>query len=447
MRNAIAGLGFDQDAAMVVFPISNFLVGSDISAVEQAFDKFVDGLTSWEARAKATGLQEPARLNIDANGFEAALDKMNRQFLMNNWGDGLPLNAPSQERVDWILTGTELARDHLLGKVLPRGGITTVETLAISLAMAGGRPEYLPVLTAAMQAILDPALEHDKWQATSAATFPVVIVNGPIAKQIRVNSGFGLLGPDPQHPAGASIGRAIRLLLQNVGGALPGIGTMSMYGGMRTVNCVFAEDEDGLPPGWSTVAEDHLGLARGTNAVTVYVATGGSNIVRRGVGKEAPDEEALQGLRRVAGYLQTPNIHYAHGWAHGTPGALLMSRIVANQIAGLGWSKERIKQFLWDNSQLPSARVEEDGIRQWIEAAPDAETLAAMDRDPWPISRTPEQMILCVAGGHHPTHNFWLQANSRTVTGGAIALPGNWDMLVAQADEDLGMCEGGVCAI
>ena len=81
----------------------------------------------------------------------------------------------------------------------------------------------------------------------------MVIVNGPIAAQIRLNAGFGLLGPDPQHPAGASIGRALRLLPQNVGGALPGTGTMAMFGGMRYTNAVFAEDEDGLPAGWEPV--------------------------------------------------------------------------------------------------------------------------------------------------------------------------------------------------
>ena len=432
---------------MVVFPIDPFLVGSDISAIGNAFPRFIEGLTHWQPRSGDTGLNRPPPVAIQANGFEAALDRMNRQFLMNGWGDGLPLNAPSEERVGWILKGSDLPADQIIGKVMPRGGIATVETVAISLAMAGGRPEYLPILIAAMEAILDPDCEHDKWQATSGSTYPVVVVNGPIAKQIRLNSGFGLLGPDPHHPAGASIGRAIRLLLQNAGGALPGVGTMSMYSGMRYTNAVFAEDEDGLPPGWSTVAQDSFGLAKGTNAVTVFIATGASNVVRRGVGKEAPDEEALQSLHRVARYLRSPSAHYAHGWASGTPGGLLMSRTVAGQLAGLGWDKARIKRFLWETSQIPAAEVRETGLLQWIEAAPDADTVAAATSDPWPICRSPEQMILCVAGGHHPTHNFWMQGNTRKVTGGEIKLPRRWDTLVAEGDADLGACEDGVCAI
>jgi hypothetical protein len=211
VRNAFAGLGFDQDAPMVTFPIDAFLVGSDLTPMREKLHDFMDGLVSWEAKATHTGIQHPSMIHVEAHGYEAALDTMNRQFLTNTWGDGLPLNAPTEERVAWILKGTDQPCDQVIGKVMPQGGIATVETLAVSLAMAGGRPEYLPVLIASMEAILDPGLEHDKFQATSGSTFPVVIVNGPMAQQIRLNAGFGLLGPDPRHPAGASIGRALRL--------------------------------------------------------------------------------------------------------------------------------------------------------------------------------------------------------------------------------------------
>lgn len=431
---------------MVTFPIAPFLVGSDLTPIGEKLENFIAGLTSWKPRADKTGITTPPKLQIEANGFEAALDKMNRQFLSNMWGDGLPLNAPTEERVSWVLKGTDLPRDHVIGKVMPRGGIATVETIAVSLAMAGGRPEYLPVLIGAMTAILDPAMDHDKWQATSGSTYPVVIVNGPIAKQIRLNSGFGLLGPDPQHPAGASIGRAIRLLQQNAGGALPGVGTMSMYSGMRYTNAVFAEDEEGLPDGWVPVCTSRWGMAPGTNAVTVFVGTGATNIVRRGVGKETPEEEALQSLLRTAGVLGTPSVHYAGGWARGTPGGLLMSRVIARQLDGLGWTQEKIRTFLWENSKIPAEKVRSYGLRQWIEQADDDESIASKDMDPWPITRTPQQIIMAVAGGHHPTHNYWMQAWSRNLACAEIQLPAAWDNLIAEAEEDLG-ASGEYCAI
>lgn len=423
---------------MVTFPIEPFLVDSDLTPIKERLHEFVEGLVSWQPKTLKTGVYSPPLLHIDGDDHEAALDTMNHQFLMNTWGDGLPLNAPTEERLTWMLTGTDRPRQEVIGKIMPRGGITTVETVAVALAMAGGRPEYLSVLIAAVEAILDPGLEHDKFQATSGSTFPVVIVNGPIAEQIRLNSGFGLLGPDPQHPAGASIGRALRLLLQNVGGALPGVGTMAMFGGMRYTNAVFAEDEAGLPDGWDPVCTNQTGLAGGSNAVTVYVATGASNIMRRGVGKETLEEEGVQSLHRIAGYLGSPSAHYTHGWANGAPGALLMSRVVAKQLASMGWNKDSIKQFLWEQSRIPQTDVLETGLRQWIEAAPHPDTVASVNRDPWPITRTPEQIILCVAGGYHPTHAFWMQAMAPSVTCREITLPAAWDGLIAKAETSLG---------
>lgn len=446
VRNAFAGMGFDQDAPMVTFPIDPFLVGSDLTPIQAKLDDFVQGLVTWEPQAQQTGVQDPPKVQINAADYEAALDAMHRQFLINTWGDGLPLNAPTEARVAWVLRGTDRPRDAVVGKILPKGGIATVETLAVSLAMAGGRPEYLPVLLAAVEAILEPSLEHDKFQATSGSTFPVVMVNGPMAQQIRLNSGFGLLGPDPQHPAGASIGRALRLLLQNVGGALPGVGTMAMFGGMRYTNAVFAEDEAGLPEGWDPICTTQFGLPRGTNAVTVYVATGASNILRRGVGKEELEEEGVQSLLRVASYVGSASPHYTHGWAHGTPGALLMSRVVAKQLAGLGWTKASITQFIWEQARMSADRVRETGMRQWIDAAADPDTVASATMDPWPICRTPEQIILGVAGGYHPTHNFWMQAYAPQVASRQIALPAGWEALIAEADEALGAC-GEACAV
>lgn len=423
---------------MVTFPIAPFLVGSDLTPVQERLGAFIEGLTSWAPQTAQTGVQSPPMLSIADEAYEAALESMNHTFLRHNWGDGLPLYPPTEARVAHLLRGTDMPRQQVIGRIMPRGGIATVETLAIALAMAGGRPEYLPVLIAAVQALLDPGIEHDKIQATSGSTFPVVIVNGPIAQQIRLNCSFGLLGPDPRHPAGASIGRALRLLMQNVGGALPGIGTMAMFGGMRYTNAVFAEDEAGLPAGWQPVSTTHLQFPAGTNAVTVYVATGASNIMRRGVGKETPEDEGRQSLERVAGYLKSPSPHYTHSWAYGTPGALLMSRIVAQQLAGLGWTQASIKQYLWERARFSQQEIRDTGMLQWIRQAPLPETVASADMELWPITRTPEQIILCVAGGHHPTHNFWMQAYAPRIAGRRIALPAAWQALLQEADTALG---------
>ena len=268
-------------------------------------------------------------IRVQGTSVEDALTRANHLMLANRWGDGLPLWPPTRKRVDWILRGAAHARKRVLGTFPPRGGVTTVETCAIALAMAGGRPEYLPVLVGAVEAFLDAQSGSEQLQAASGSAFPAVIVNGPIGAQIRLNAGFGCLGPDPQRPAGASIGRALRLLQQNLGGALPGIGTMANYGGMRYTNVVFAEDEANLPPGWAPHATERHGFAPGTSSISLAFANGVINIRRRGAKKETPEEDALQGMYRMADFMRVPNVPGLSGYERGTPGILMIPGVVA----------------------------------------------------------------------------------------------------------------------
>jgi len=436
MKNAVSGVGLAPDAAMVTFPIPMFLPGADLSSLKARKREFYDGLTRWKSEfAQAAGSAK--LLAVEGASYEDALIKANNLLLTNLWGDGLPLWPATKERVDWILRGSALPRTHVLGKFPPRGGITTLETCAIALAMAGGRPEYLPVLTAAVEACLE-AEGFDQLQATSGGPFPAVIVNGPIAKQIRLNSGFGLLGPDPQRPAGASIGRALRLLQQNVGGALPGVGTMAIFGAMRYTNAVFAEDEEGLPPGWQTHATQRHGYAPGTNSVSVVFANGVTNVRRRGAKKETPEEDALNGMWRMADFMRAPNLAALAGWEKGTPGIMMLAPIVARRMAELGWTQNSIREFLWKNSRIPMDQMKRAGAPAWIDIDANPVTRASINLDPWPIYQKPDNIVLVVAGGGHPTHSYWLQAHSPTVEGRVIRTPETFEQLLAEADEDLG---------
>jgi len=439
MKNAVSGVGLAPDAAMVTFPIPLFLPGSDLTSLKERKREFYDGLTRWKSEFAQTA--GPAKmLAVEGASYEDALTKANSFLLTHLWGDGLPLWPATKERVDWILRGIALPRTHVLGKFPPRGGITTIETCAIALAMAGGRPEYLPVLVSAVDACL-AAEGFDQLQATSGGPFPAVIVNGPIAKQIRLNSGFGLLGPDPQRPAGASIGRALRLLQQNVGGALPGVGTMAIFGAMRYTNAVFAEDQEGLPPGWQPHATHRHGFTPGTNSVSVVFASGVTNVRRRGAKKESPEEDALNGMWRMADFMRTPNLAALAGWEKGTPGIMMLPPIVARRMAELGWTQNSIREFLWENSRIPMAQMRRAGAPAWIEIDANPATRASISLDPWPICMNPDNIVLLVAGGGHPTHSYWLQAHSPTVEGRVIRVPETFEQLLAEADRDLGRGE------
>ncbi|HEY9447885.1 MAG TPA: hypothetical protein VIQ62_12505, partial [Burkholderiales bacterium] len=183
MKNAVSGLGFAPDAAMVTFPIDMFLPGADLAPLAQRKHEFYDGLTRWQSDFAQPGEEASALVRVEGKTYEDALVKANYLCITNLWGDGLPLWPATRERVAWIMRGSVLPRTHVLGKFPPRGGITTVETCAIALAMAGGRPEYLPVLVAAVEAGLDPSSNLEQLQATSGGPFPVVVVNGPIGRE------------------------------------------------------------------------------------------------------------------------------------------------------------------------------------------------------------------------------------------------------------------------
>jgi hypothetical protein len=444
-RNAVAGLGLAPAGAMVTFPMPIFLPESDIAPVATRKQEFYEGLTRWQLDSAESAAERGSTIVLEATDYEQALVRFNHLALSNLWGDGLPLWMPTRERVQWILRGAASPESLVLGKMPPRGAIVTVHACAVALAMAGGRPEYLPVLLAAVDAFLDPATNSDQLQAASGSAFPVVIVNGPIGRQIRLNSGFGCLGPDPQHPAGASIGRALRLMQQNLGGALPGTGAMANYGGMRYTNAVFAEDEEGLPPGWLPHGTARHGFAPGTDSISLAFASGATNIRRRSAKKETAQEDALQGMHRMADFLRSPNLHCIPGWTNGTPGVLMIPNIVASRMAELGWTQDSMREFLWEHSKIPMAWLERSGSVSWIEADSNPVTRASLALDPWPIAEKPENLILTVAGGGHPTNSYWLQGYSPAVIGRRIALPDGYDQLLAEADRDLGSSQGA-CA-
>ncbi len=446
VKNAVSGLGLPGTMPIVAFPVDLFLPGSDLSLIATRKQEFYDGLTTWRSTANFLASDETPKIKVSGATYQEALTNANNLFLTNMWGDGLPIWPATEASVDWMLQGTERAREEMLGKVLPRGGIATIESCAVALAMAGGRPEYLPVLIAAVEAFLDPLSDSEHMQADSAGAYPVIIVNGPIAQQIRLNSGFGCLGPDPQRPAGGSIGRALRLMQQNLGGALPGVGAMAMWGAMRYTNAVFGEDEQSLPDGWLPHATERHGFAPGTNSVSLLWATGVTNIRRRSVRKETPERDALQGMYRMADYLRSPNLGGLIGYSDGAPGILMLSPVVAKAMAGVGWTKQSIREFLWEHSKIPADQLHRGGIDSWLEADRDAAVRASAELDRWPQSSRPENLVLLVCGGGHPTNSYWMEVYSPHVVGRQVQLPDNFLALLKQAERDIG-CGAEACQL
>jgi hypothetical protein len=116
---------------------------------------------------------------------------------------------------------------------------------------------------------------------------------------------------------------------------------------------------------------------------------------------------------------------------------MLLTRVVAGALADLGWTKPKIREFLVEHSRIPQEQLKRTGGRAWIEITHDQSARDSIDLDPWPITSKPENLVLVVAGGGHPTHSFWMQGNSRAVVGRQVRVPETFDQLIAEADRDL----------
>jgi hypothetical protein len=439
--NAFAGFGFPAEGPVVYeFPAEMFLEGSDLTPIKDHLDAIVEGLTKWAPKINTKGLIKPDMVTVEGQDYKSAEDNVNYLFLKNQWRDGLQITPPTEDQVNWILTGTDLDPNTEIspkGGVVPRGGIATVQTIAVSLAMAGGRPEYLPLLIAAVKAMTDTKMMMQNWNATTCSVIPAFIVNGPIAKQIRIGSGYGLLGPDPVHPAGEAIGRAIRLIQQDLGGAIPGQGTMAIFGGMRATNAVFAEDEGGLPKGWNSLAVDR-GFTSDKNVVTTSLVGGMSNCIWFFGTKETND----QSLMEMAGMMEAPNPNrYSHPemFQPDNPdlcsGLVFMPRGFAASMASTsGYSKTDVKKFLWDHSKMPWSQVVATGQKDSV-----TKLKLFTAGQVVPVTPKADQLTILVAGGDQSGHGYWMQPVTQgNMVSEEIELPKKWDDLLKQAETDLG---------
>jgi hypothetical protein len=440
VRNCFLATGFAHDASLFEFPSNMFLPDSDLTAIGQNIDKIIHGLTQWAPSAKGKPVEAPKKVLIEAADHDEALDKMNTLFLKKAWGDGFPIVPATGERVDRLLTGTDLPRDTVVGKIMPSGRTATVEALAVSLAMTGGRPEHMPVLIAALKAFTDPRFRHQMMQATTCSVNLAAIVNGPIAKQIRLNAGYGCLGPDPRHPAGACIGRAIRLTQQNVGQAVPGAGTMAIYGGpMKYANAVFAEDEEGLPAGWEPLSVER-GFAKGRNAITIHAVATSTNITSIHASNRETVLETLHYFARIMG-SDYGNI-FRNYYENNAPGILIVPRGIAQGMVDAGWTKKNIKEFLWEHSKFPWSvmKSDSDAFRRYDEHVkphvPEGEA--------WPIAIKPENLMIVVAGGKQSGHAYWMRIGCCPTQpiSAEIELPKSWEALIKTTEEDLGPLSG-----
>jgi len=190
-------------------------------------------------------------------------------FFDKEWSDGLPVVVPTQERIDAMLAATPRDPEELIGLVPPLMAPATINAIAQHAVMAGCKPAYLPVVIGAMECLLEDKLNLILLQATTSAGAPFILVNGPYADEIGLSGGMGCFGPGFR--ANATIGRALRLIMMNLGGGLPGITALSGFGGPWRYSYCVAENTAESP--WPSYASAH-GFNAADNVITAIPLEG-----------------------------------------------------------------------------------------------------------------------------------------------------------------------------
>jgi hypothetical protein len=319
------------------------------------------------------------------------------EFEARGWADGLPVVAPTVERVTAMLAYSDRHRDDELGSMPPRQGIASMEILAVNAVMAGCRPEYFPVVVAAVEAMLDPAFNLFAVQATTHPCSPCVIVNGPLARELKINARYGAFGPGVR--ANATIGRAVRLILLNVGGAAPGVLDRSTQGQPAKYAFCVAENEDESP--WMPLHVER-GFALGDSTVTITAADGPHNI------NDHVSHEAAGILATVTASINDMGSNNAY--LHGQP-TLAFGPEHAAILGNAGLSKKDIQEHVFEHARIPRETWSRGGMAGMFEDSfADAARL--------PIIKTPQDLLIIVVGGFG-RHSCWLPTfgdSTRAVT-------------------------------
>lgn len=320
------------------------------------------------------------------------IEDINDLFYKKAWMDGLPIIPPTRQRVEHMLTGTSLKPDHLIGLIPPRMGAATVQIIAINAVMAGAKPEHLPVIIAAVKAALEPEVDLRRWFTTTLANFISVFVQGPIVKELGIHYGQSALLPGPK--PNAAIGRAFSLTTRLVGGVISSgekIGTMATLGIPIYSSCL-GENEDALPKGWNPLRVD-VGYKPDDSVVSVFGAPW--PLFQNDHDSNTGRDVLLSTCYRIGGHL------IRFGGKHRGGMVILFCPEHAATIARDGYSKEDVKQFIYENAKIPREWLVKGGVWQIVrEEHPEWIKKAVADGVPMiPHFDSPEEITISVAGG------------------------------------------------
>jgi len=298
------------------------------------------------------------------------------EMFERGWTDGLPVVPPTEERVEKML-GKYLPQTSL-GPVPPAMGEATLERLAACAVLAGCRPAYFPVVVAAATAALDSRFNVHGQAVTTQPAGQLIVVNGPIRHELGLNSGMGVLGPGNR--ANLTIGRALRLMIELTGGAMPGALDRSTLGHMGKIGFCIAEDEEVSP--WPPLHVER-GFAPGQSVVTLIGSDAPLSISDH---RSRTPEDLAYILAWAAASTWSTN-----WWPLAEPSVFIICPEHAEMFRAHHWTKQRLREYMFEAVHKLARDLSRGETTPFVHRSdPDAEVRK------W---RSPEQIILLVAGG------------------------------------------------
>jgi hypothetical protein len=297
-------------------------------------------------------------------------------FEEKGWSDGLPIIPPTEERVARTLAAVKRAPQDVIGAVPPRWAPATVEKIAINAVMAGCKPEYMPTLIACVEALTEPKLNLYALQATTGGPAVMIIINGPIRRQLNVNGGANALGEGWR--ANATIGRFVRLIQRNVGGSYPGTTCKATLGWPGKYSICIGENEEASP--W-----EPLHVERGFKADQSTVTAISADASIRA--SDLDSTKAVGILTNFAQRMEGPS---------GPEAIMVICPEHAKIIAGDGFSKMDVKKFVWERAAYRMKDLPDETFYQRVKRRSDLK----LTRDSViPVTDQPEDILVVVAGG------------------------------------------------
>ena len=319
---------------------------TNLSSLGESLDSFKPGCGS---KTLEPGMEEQLIARFDdellssRNIQLADLEDDAEGCYERGWSDGLPVIPPTRVRVIRMLRGTDRSPKEVIGNIPPDNAPCTIEKVAINAVLAGCKPEYFPIVLASVQAALQDKFCMHGLLCTTYFSGPVMIVNGPVVQQVGLNNGINALGQGSR--ANATIGRALQLLIRNVGGGVPGGIDRAVMGNPGKYTFCFAEDESDAD--WSTLAQDR-GFERSESVINLFAGEGLQPIVDQ----KSRDPDSL--ARNMAASLRAVVNTKLYGVADAVLVVCPEHRRVFREG---GWNKDDLKNALYDNLMTPGSEL------------------------------------------------------------------------------------------